>query len=96
LQHTKRAGGWIAAEIVLQYQARLRYVVRIANVDRHLHHVLQVSAAFGQSELQILHHHLGLRLEVVRWQYLAGGIGGDLAGAEDQLISPLRSPRGNN
>ena len=51
---------------------------------------LQAGATFVQSEFQIPHHHLSLLREVVRREYLAQGVGGDLASAEDQLIGPLR------
>src|SRR5215475_6049547 len=48
-QHTKRAGRRIVAKILLEKRAGFRHVVRITNVDCHLHHILQAGTAFLQS-----------------------------------------------
>jgi transposase len=88
-ENAQRAGGRGLAEIIKQDAARLRHVMRIADVDRHFGDVGQFGASGSQRVLEVLHHQLGLCVEIVRRQHRAVHIAGDLARAEHQLFRAL-------
>src|SRR5512132_889118 len=50
-QHAERTRRRLITKVLLQDRACFRHVMRIADVDRHLHHVLQAGSAFTQGEL---------------------------------------------
>src|SRR5262249_36217806 len=88
-QDAERAARRMAGKIFLQYAARLRHVVRIADVDRDLGDVGNLGAAGGERLGEVRHHHRGLGVEVVGRQHLAVDVGCDLAGAEHELLRAL-------
>jgi hypothetical protein len=88
-QDAQRAGWRRAREIGLQEAARLRHVVRIADVDRDLGHVGDLGPAGGERLGQVRHHHLGLGIEIVGRQDLAVDVRSDLARTEYELLTTL-------
>src|SRR5262249_45447457 len=88
-QNAQRAGRGVPGEISLQNAARLRHVVRVADVDRDLGDVGDLGAADGERLGQVRHHHLGLGVEIVGWQHLAVHVRPHLAGAEYELLRAL-------
>src|SRR4029077_3662203 len=88
-QNAQRAGGGGAGEGGLQDAACLRYVVRVADVDRDFGDVGDFGAAGGECLGQVPHHHLGLGIEIVGRQHFAVHVGADLAGTKHELLRAL-------
>jgi uncharacterized SAM-binding protein YcdF (DUF218 family) len=89
-QDAERAAGRVAGKISLQDPARLRHVVRIADIDRDFRDVGDFRASGRESLGEVVHHHLGLGVEIVGRQHFAVHVRRDLAGAEDELLRALR------